>query len=150
MTTTDIPPEVVREERIYVASRASLPERGEMWRTARAQGWPINSTWIDEDGPKASRDLGDLWDRIRREVTSASKLILYVEPTDFPLKGALIEVGMALAAQVPVIVVASGVVLDERNCRPLGSWVKSPLVSFAPTVAAALRAHAIEGGSDRG
>lgn len=119
---------------IYVASRASIPERGAMWREYRAKGVPINSTWIDEDGPKASRDLAGLWDRIRIEVTSAERLVLYVEPDDFPLKGAFIEVGMALAANVPVMVVAPGVYIEPRNYRPLGSWMHSPLVSRFDTV----------------
>lgn len=131
--------ESVREPAVvYVASRASVPERGEMWRRWRAAGAPINSSWIDEDGPKASRDLPGLWVRIASEVTAAARLVLYVEPSDFPLKGAFIEVGMALAAGVPVVIVAPGVTLDERNCRPLGSWVKHPLVSFADTVEAAI------------
>ena len=137
MTAPKTAAALLRKE-VYVASRASLPERGEMWRALRASGIQVNSTWIDEDGPKASRDLSDLWDRIRREVTSAGRLILYVEPDGFPLKGALIEVGMAMAAQVPIYVVAPGVVLDPRNCRPLGSWVKSPLVRFVPDIASAL------------
>lgn len=136
--TPDSAPTIPAGRAVYVASRASLPARGEMWRALRAEGVPINSTWIDEDGPKASRDLGDLWDRIRREVTSAERLVLYVEPDDFPLKGALIEVGIALAAKVPVYVVAPGIELDPRNSRPLGSWVKSPLVRFAPDVRTAL------------
>ena len=147
-TPKDETADVLRDS-VYVASRASLPERGQMWRDFRAQGVPINSTWIDEDGPKASRDLGDLWDRIRREVTSAAMLVLYVEPGDFPMKGALIEVGMALAARVPVVVVAPGVVLEPRNCRPLGSWIKSPLVSFARTVEEAFARHRIAALSDR-
>ncbi len=113
-----------------------------MWRQYRAAGVPINSTWIDEDGPKASRDLADLWRRILRETTTAKFLVLYAEPDDFPLKGALIEVGMALAANVPIRIVAPGVEIEERNCRPLGSWIKHPLVSFWPTVQEALYAPA--------
>lgn len=123
---------------VYVASRASVPERGRMWRGLRAKGAPIISTWIDEDGEGQSQDLGDLWDRICREVTGAARLILYVEPGDFPLKGAFIEVGMALAAGVPVFVVAPGVDLEPRSLRPLGSWAKHPLVTFCDTVEAAL------------
>lgn len=127
---------------VYVASRASIPERGQMWRDLRSAGVPINSTWIDEDGPKASRDLTDLWVRINREVAASERLVLYVEPEDFPMKGAFIEVGMALATGVPIVVVAPGLELDPRNCRPLGSWIKHPLVSFADTVELALAALA--------
>ncbi|MBB5770837.1 hypothetical protein HNP47_000806 [Brevundimonas vesicularis] len=123
---------------VYVASRASVPARGEMWRTLRAGGAPIISTWIDEDGEGQSHDLGELWERILREVNSAERLILYVEPDDFPLKGAFIEVGMALAAGVPVFVVSPGVALDARSLRPLGSWALHPLVTLCQTMGDAL------------
>lgn len=51
---------------IYVASRASIPARSQMWRDFRASGHRI------------------------------SAVILYAETGDFPLKGALIECGIAL------------------------------------------------------
>lgn len=125
---------------VYVASRASDPRRPAMWQRLRASGVPITSTWIDEAGPGETADLGELWQRIRREVASSRALVLYVEADDFPLKGALIEVGMALALGKPVFVVAPGVVLEERSMRPLGSWARHPLVKFAPTVEEAARA----------
>src|SRR5690606_5090911 len=53
---------------VYVASRASAPERPAMWRKLRDHGHPIISTWIDEAGEGESHDLGDLWGRILREV----------------------------------------------------------------------------------
>lgn len=119
---------------VYVASRASIPARAEMWRGLRSQGWPIVSTWIDEDGPGQTKDIRKLWMRIVREVASAEGLILYVEPADFPLKGGLIEVGMALAFRIPVVVVAPSVAIDQRSGQPLGSWVHHPLVSCAESV----------------
>lgn len=126
---------------IYIASRASVPERAAEWRRLRSEGVPIISTWIDEDGEGQTFDFGDLWARVEREVMTAGRLILYVEPADFPLKGALIEAGMALAAGVPVTVVAPGVTLEPRSMRPLGSWVAHRLVNFAPSMAAALSHH---------
>lgn len=123
---------------IYIASRASLPERAAKWRALRAAGVPIISSWIDEDGEGATGDFCELWARIGREVTCASALILYAEPDDFPLKGALIEVGMALASGVPVIAVLPGVELEPRSMRPVGSWLAHPLVSRASTVEEAI------------
>jgi hypothetical protein len=116
---------------IYVASRASIPERAAMWRSLRESGWPIVSTWIDEDGPGQTEDMGELWTRIAEEVTSAAGLVLYVEPEDFPLKGALVEVGMAIGFEVPVVVVAPHVTIEPRSYRPIGSWMGHPLVSVA-------------------
>lgn len=123
---------------VYVASRASVLARGEMWRRLRADGAPIISTWIDEDGENDTADLDELWVRINREVTSAAALILYVETDDFPLKGAFVEVGMAIAAGVPIFVVAPGVFISGRNQRPFGSWCRHPSVSFCGTVSEAL------------
>ena len=119
---------------VYVASRASVPGRAEMWRAHRADGRPIVSTWIDEAGPGQTADMGDLWARIGREVAASVGLILYAEPTDFPLKGALVEVGMALAAGKPVVVVA-----PSPAVGPWGSWATHPLVSFSPTITDAFR-----------
>lgn len=124
--------------RIYGASRASIPARGDMWRTLRTCGFEIISSWIDEDGEGETSDFVDLWTRIRNEVTTADRLILYIEPGDFPLKGALVEVGMALAANVPVFVVAPKVTLDLRSMRPIGSWMAHPLVTQVPTMRKAL------------
>lgn len=119
---------------VYVASRASVPARGEMWRALRAEGWLINSTWIDEDGPGETADFGELWDRISREVEGSAALIAYMEPDDFPVRGVLIEIGMALAHQLPVILVLPGVVLEGPTSRPVGSWIKHPLVRIARTI----------------
>lgn len=106
----------------YVASRASVPERSASWRAFRDQGVPIVSTWIDEAGDGETADFSELWDRINREIASCIGLVLYAEETDFPLKGALVEVGIALALNKPV-----AVVLDfepaGRTFRPIGSWI---------------------------
>lgn len=128
---------------LYVASRASLPARGEMWRRFRSEGVPIVSTWIDEDGPDETADFGDLWERIAAEISGSQALVLYVEEGDFPLKGALIEVGMALAQGIPVHVAAPGVILDERSMRPLGSWAAHPRVTIHQKVETAIMAALI-------
>lgn len=130
---------------VYVASRASVPERSAMWRRLRDRGEPISSTWIDEAGQGDTAELDELWSRICREVTGARHLIMYVEPSDFPLKGAFVEVGMALAARVPITIVAPDVEIEGRNCRPFGSWIRHPLVTFAPDV---VTAFAPEGAAD--
>jgi hypothetical protein len=115
---------------IYVASRASVPRRAAMWRALRSEGWPIISSWIDEAGPGQTADQGEQWARITAEVTGAAGLVLYAEPEDFPLKGAFVEVGMALGVGLSVVVVAPLVDVEPGSWRPLGSWIRHPRVCF--------------------
>ena len=76
--------------------------------------------------------------RIGDEVRGAERLILYVEPDDFSLKGALVEVGLALGAGVKIFVVAPGVEIEPRSCRPIGSWINHPLVQVVSSIELAL------------
>lgn len=114
--------------KLYVASRASIPERSEMWRAFRKDGNQITSSWIDEAGEGETADFNELWRRITAEIEEAHKLILYAEPNDFPLKGALIEAGIAIGMGKQVIVCLPNVKLEGRTCRPIGSWIEHPLV----------------------
>lgn len=111
---------------VYVASRASIPARPKMWRAFRdIVGWRISSTWIDEAGEGETLDFTSLWHRIENEIRISDGLILYAENEDFPLKGAFVEVGMAIGMQKPVaVVLTSDIILEERSMKPLGSWVK--------------------------
>lgn len=113
---------------IYAASRASLPERPKMWQNMRANGWNIVSSWIDEAGPGETKDRRDLWLRIHGEIARSMGLIFYAEPGDFPFKGAMVEIGMALGMGKPVALVLPGVELEGDNCRPVGSWMEHPNV----------------------
>lgn len=83
-------------------------------------------------------DLSLLWIRIEEEIESAERLVLYVEPDDFPLKGTLVEAGIALANKVPIYIVAPNVSIDEKTFRPIGSWINHPLVKIVDTMAEAL------------
>lgn len=79
--------------KIYVASKVKHADK---WRELRQRGADIVSTWIDEAGEGESSDYADLALRCIHEATSAGCLILYCEAGEV-LKGALIEVGVALA-----------------------------------------------------
>lgn len=132
-------------EKLYVCSRASLPERSAMWRKYRDDGYQIVSTWIDQIGknPKAEQVtdsdlLRALWATIGREIALADRLILYAERADFPLKGALIELGMGLGLSKPVTLCLPGVVIEQQTYRPLGSWIHHPLVSRQDRLVSAL------------
>lgn len=122
---------------IYVASRASVEKYPREWRRLRSLGWPINSTWIDEAGPGETADLGELWQRIETEVRAARGVVLWAEAEDFPLKGAFIEVGMALGMGKPVAVYTRHV-FTHRDYKPFGSWMNHPLVSLASSLSEAL------------
>lgn len=111
--------------RIYVASRV---HHWRMWQQ-QALFAPIISSWINEAEAGQTEDFAALWDtQIVNEIRSATCLLLYVEPLDLPLRGPFVEVGMALACGLPVIVCAPDVVVEGRTARPLGSWVHSQLV----------------------
>jgi hypothetical protein len=95
-----------------------------MWRET---GTPIISTWIDDGDGDEVADFTELWTRIHREVLAAERLVLYARKDDFPFKGALTEVGLAMGAGVPVLVVLDrDVELKGSTFRPLGSWIKHP------------------------
>jgi hypothetical protein len=127
--------------RIYAASRASLPERPAMWKELRAQGFNIISSWIDEAEPGATTGLGELWERIAQEIASADGLVLYVEADDFPLKGALIEVGIALGLGKPIHVVMPDLEPSAPSYRPIGSWIMHPSVVRFKNVRQACKAQ---------
>lgn len=86
---------------IYTASRTRHAAK---WIEARENGVPIISTWIDESGEGQTACFADLWQRCVDEAGYADALVLYREG-DEPLKGALVEVGAALWAGVPVFAV---------------------------------------------
>lgn len=129
---------VIEGPLLYVASRASLPQRPAMWRGLRERGWRICSTWIDEAGPGQTADFGDLWTRIEGEISACTGLIFYAERDDFPLKGALVEVGMAIGMRKPIAVVLAGPpFLEPRTLRPVGSWLFHPRVRLFTDLQAA-------------
>lgn len=83
---------------IYIASKT---KHAELWRFLRLVGWPISCTWIDESESGQTSDFNNLWNRCITEVKQAELLIIYKEPEDI-LKGAWIELGVALAEGIEV------------------------------------------------
>lgn len=122
---------------IYVSSRANVPGRPGMWRGLRRRGWPIVSTWIDEPNP---RDFAELWSRIHREIHLSCGLVFYAEASDFPVRGAGVEVGIALGLGKRVVACLPGVELEGPTLRPVGTWLAHPLVVREDCLANALAA----------
>ncbi len=114
---------------VYVASKSA---RGGMWQEYRSAwadlGLQVASTWINEWQAGASSSMADLWLRCISEAASADFLVLYAH-RDETLKGALIEVGAALAAGRPVYVCPGSEWSGEAG--RIGSWANHPLVTFA-------------------
>ncbi|GEP11789.1 hypothetical protein [Methylobacterium gnaphalii] len=111
---------------IYIASKTVHAPR---WRGVRAGGVPIISTWIDEAGAGETACFRDLWRRCVAEAARSGALIVYREPGEV-LKGAFVEVGAALASQVPVFAV---------GCRDL-SFGHHALVTHCDTIERAFNA----------
>lgn len=125
--------------KFYGASRASNLARPAMWvRLRDEKGYDINSSWVDLALAGGAADLTELWSSIVAEIADCDCLVLYVEPEDFPLKGAFVEAGVALGLGKPVRIVAPGVPIAMDDFKPFGSWAKHRLVSFHSDVALAM------------
>jgi len=127
----------VQEDRskpvIYVASKT---KHALMWRAIRdvlKDRAVVNSSWIDEAGEGQTENMADLMMRCVYEAREASVLVLYFEKGDTPLKTALVEVGAALGANVPVFVVGAEHLAGH-------SWLEHPLASIYPSLSTALTA----------
>jgi len=110
----------VKALRIYTASRVRHSDR---WVLARAAGFPVCATWINEAGPGQTEDMGELWQRCIAESSGADALILYRQDGE-PLKGALVEAGAALGAGRPVFAVG----FDGEDDLRTFSFLNHPLV----------------------
>jgi Protein of unknown function (DUF1653) len=96
-----------RRPRVYIASKTCHAHDWRALRASLAGSVQIVCSWIDEAGPGESADLADLWRRCIGEAVNADALIVYGHHTGSKLRGALVEVGAALAAGRPVIQVGT-------------------------------------------
>ncbi len=120
---------------LYIASKTSHAWR---WRALRERGHRINATWIDEAGEGQSSDYADLAERCVNEAAQADAVLLYCEPGEV-LKGALIEVGAALAAGKEVRCVGDCPSISRvfrthprwRECASLADALANVMISHA-------------------
>lgn len=114
---------------------------GKIWHAPKFQmlrdmGWPVNSRWIDLD-PVADEHFithqkDKLWQLCLEDVCNSSFLLLYCEDMQEEQRGALVEIGMAMAFGKPIYVVgrcktvvaheSSDVAFTHHN---LWTWVDS-------------------------
>lgn len=96
--------EIISVKGIYACSRASVPARVAMWRDLRDKGVLITSSWIDDETSDTLEDAAGFWEKVIHEIRASARLVLYIEPDDLPLRGAFVEVGIALGNDIPVTI----------------------------------------------
>jgi hypothetical protein len=95
----------------------------------------VIGSWIDEAGEGQTADYSELASRCISEIKEADVVILYCEPGD-QLKGALIEVGAALALGKRVACVGECESLSRVfNAHPLWTFYPSIQAAFEGSVA---------------
>ncbi len=99
---------------IYIASTVEL---GPRWVEYKEAGWPIVSSWIYEADAGQVENWADLWRRCVDESKCADGLILIAEGTHRPT-GSMIEVGAALASNVPVAIVGDPKFMGSARNHP--------------------------------
>ena len=87
--------------KIYMASKVKHFQK---WIDLRNEGHDIVSTWIDEAGEGQTKDKKELCSRVINEITKCNFMVVYVEDGEF-LKGALIEMGLAMSFDIPIMMV---------------------------------------------
>lgn len=89
--------------KIYTVSKT---RHAPLWKRLRdVSNLPINSTWIDEADEGQTKSFSDLWNRCIREASEADYMLGYRIPTDSPLKGGLVEIGVGLVCCKKVILI---------------------------------------------
>ncbi|MFI5296533.1 MAG: hypothetical protein ACHREM_00425 [Polyangiales bacterium] len=126
-STLDRPPLLrhvvqARPTKIYVASKVL---HAPMWRTLRAAGAHVVSTWIDEDGPGQTKDYAEFWTRIVEEIRRADALLFLAMPDEDHSGGTPVEAGIALGLQKPIALVG----MPKK-----GTWINHPLVARVSTL----------------
>ena len=118
--------------RIYACSKIS---HAGMWQHLRAQGLPINSSWVDVQTANTAMSpaqFSQLWLNIRADVHASTHILVYLRMEDFVpeiLRGGLTEVGaILLHAGKPAIIVTD---LSMRQLvKTLGTWLYLPEVTI--------------------
>lgn len=126
---------MARNHGIYIASKVKHAQR---WLDLKAKGYPFNSRWLTAPNDMTPEQYAELWGKISQDVMIADALILYVELGEV-LKGALIEMGMAMANNTPVYVVGEYPGFTAIHCGG---------VTVCKTLDEALEKAAEDGGYD--
>lgn len=99
--------------KIYVASKTKYADT---WKQLREQGLGIISSWIDEAGQGETVNPAVSFLRFCREVKDSSLFVLFAMKEDV-MKGAYIELGIAIAEEIPVIIFCEE--LNQPNLKSI-------------------------------
>lgn len=123
--TTQSKADVAEMPKIYIASKTKHASK---WILLRERGVNIISTWIDEAAPNDSKDLSDLCQRMIKECNECDAIVVYKDNDGEILKGAFLEMGIALSQQNKLIYLVGEIL-------PNGSaFTHSPKIFIAKTV----------------
>ncbi len=90
--------------KLYLASQSQYrDEIAGITESLRRREYDVNSTWPWLDPNSTAEDETTIWADILRKITAADLLIVIPMGPE-PLRGALVEVGMALACGTKVII----------------------------------------------
>lgn len=113
----------------YICSNQSIPEISNYFRKLRdIDGFAIVSTLINNI---KNDDLS----YIAKEIKKSERVIVYVEPNNFLLKGYLIEIGIAIGYNIPVYIVSNNINFDADLLENLSKY---PLIKFLNSIEEAL------------
>lgn len=120
--------------RVYPSSKV---KHAPMWRKLQQEVPHVffNARWIkraEKESELKNDDFRDLWKECRQDIEDADALLVYAEDGDH-LKGELVEVGMALASNVKVILVTS-----IKDKHVYGTWMHADQVDWATAMDEAL------------
>lgn len=91
----------------------------------------FHARWVkraEKESELKGDDFRDLWLECKEDIVSADVVLVYAEDGDV-LKGALVEVGIAIANGIPVIIVTS-----EANRSAYGTWIYLDGVEWTNTL----------------
>ena len=108
-----------------------------MWRKLQQEVPHVffNARWIkraEKESDLKEDDFRDLWKECQQDIHDADVLLVYAEDGDH-LKGALVEVGMALSRTVKVILVT-----PVKDKHVYGTWMHADGVEWVTTMEEAM------------
>lgn len=106
--------------KVYVAGHTHQAHQIYTW--GKESGHRLISSWLDlvmNERAETPANSKAFWQNNISEVQDADVVVVFTDP-EHPLRGALVEVGVGLASEIPVVIVG------EHDS--FGSWRHHPLV----------------------